>query len=399
MERTNVIQLMPSKRQEKILKECMLLSSCVYNIANYTVRQQFFKGEKFSGFFDLQQKIQGMEDYKQLGRVYALPRIQIYGETNSARFKLIKSKSQKKVGLPKYLKNRKTNTTIPSYLVMDGCQYSIKKKYVMLPLGRKMRKKYGIKHFHIKYNGILKWNGKQRRGQIKHKDGKLYLHQSVEVTSPKPKNSKVVAGIDLGIKRLITVYASNEESKIIGRKRWFKQWQYLTDLIAKEKSKLSEHNKLTSNNLQRLYDKRTKYLTNLHNNVVANLSRFFKKNNVSHSIVGDITNIREDNSIGKKGNQMMHNYWSFDKLFHKIQNKAEEQGTSTERITEEYTSKTCPICMDCSDQNKKDRIFICQFCGYIDDRDIVGARNIMLKGMHSPQSVHLGETSYCEVSV
>lgn len=389
---------MPSQRQEKILKECMLLSSCVYNIANYTVRQQFFKGEKVSSFFDLASLIRKEEDYQMLGRVYAQPRIQIYSETNSARFKLIKSKSQKKVGLPKYFKNRNTNTTIPSYLVVEGCLYSIKKNYVMLPLGRQMRKKYGIKHFHIKYNGVLKWNGKQRRGQIRLKDGKLYLHQSVEVNSPKPIKSKVVAGIDLGIKRLITVYASNEESKIIGRKRWFKQWQYWTDLIAKEKSKLSEHNKLTSNNLKRLYNKRTKYLSNLHNNVVSNLGKFLKKNKVSHTFIGDITNIREDNSIGKKGNQMMHNYWSFDKLFHKIHNKAEEQGTTTERITEEYTSMTCPSCGYIDENNYDDRAFVCLKCNYANDRDIVGARNILFKGMHSPlQSVHLGETSQCEV--
>jgi len=63
--------------------------------------------------------------------------------------------------------------------------------------------------------------------------------------------------------------------------------------------------------------------------------------------------------------------------------------------TEEYTSRTCPICYDNSLENKKDRIFLCSFCGYIDHRDIVGARNIMFKGMHdqSNQSVH-----WCEIA-
>ena len=144
MQRTNTIQLKPNKSQKKILKELMFLSSCIYNQTNYLIRQQFFNKEKISSFYDLQQQLQNTEDYQLLGRSYALPRIQIYAETNSARFKLIKSRTQKYVNLPKYFKNRKTNTTIPSYFVIDGCQYSIKKDYVIIPLSRKMRKKFDI---------------------------------------------------------------------------------------------------------------------------------------------------------------------------------------------------------------------------------------------------------------
>jgi hypothetical protein len=166
MQRTNVVQLMPSKRQRKVLRECMLLSSCVYNMTNYEVRQAFFKKEKVPGFFALQRMIQQKDDYRMLGRSYGLPRIQIYAETNSARFKLIKSKTQEKVGLPKYLKNRKTNTTLPSYLVLDGCQYALGKRKIRIPLSRAMRKKYGLKHFEIPYNGVLRWRGEQQRGQI-----------------------------------------------------------------------------------------------------------------------------------------------------------------------------------------------------------------------------------------
>ena len=229
MQRTNTIQLKPSKLQKGILKELMLLSSCVYNETNYLIRQQFFNKEKLSYFHQLQQQLQNAENYQLLGRSYALPRIQIYAETNSARFRLIKSRTQKYVGLPKYYKNRKTNTTIPSYLVMDGCQYSIKKNYVVVPLSKKMRKKYGIKHFRINYNGVLKWSGLQKRGQIKFKDKHFYLYQSIELKDKEIRESKVKAGLDFGIKRLLTVYINNGEDKIIGSNRFYKQWKHLTD--------------------------------------------------------------------------------------------------------------------------------------------------------------------------
>jgi len=61
-------------------------------------------------------------------------------------------------------------------------------------------------------------------------------------------------------------------------------------------------------------------------------------------------------------------------------------------VTEEYTSRTCPVCGDDNKQNVKDRIFVCNFCGYVDNRDIIGSRNIMFKGMHNlTKSVYWNE--------
>jgi putative transposase len=330
MQRTNIIELKPNKKQDKILKECLLLSSCVYNSANYIVRQQFFNKESISSFFDLKKILQTTIDYKKLGRVYASPILQIYSETISNRFKLIKSKKQKYVGLPKYYKNRKTNTTLPSYLVIDNCSYCIEKNKVIIPLSRQMRKKYNIKvrtnGFHIKYNGELKWKGKQQRGQLHYKNKKFYLYQSVEIENPIIKQTKVVAGLDLGIKNLIAIYVNNEQEKIIGSKRFFKQWSFITKLIGEEQIKLSKINRKSSNKLKKLFNIRQKYQHNLFNNIVAKTFRFLKRNNVSKLVIGDIKNIRDNNVVCKIVNQMVHNYWSFDILLQKIKNKAEEFG-------------------------------------------------------------------------
>lgn len=398
MQRTNVVQLKPSKKQVKILKELLLLSSCVYNSANFLVRQQFFNREKVSSFFDLQQRLQNIDDYQLLGRSYALPRLQVYAETNNARFKLIKSKNQKWVGLPKYYKNRKTNTTIPSFLVFDGCQYSIKKNHIVIPLSRRMRKKYGFKHFKIRYNGVLNWKGLQKRGQIHFKDGSFYLYQSIELKDKPIKKSKFKAGLDFGIKKLLTVYVNNGNDKVIGSNRFFKQWLYWTNLIAKEQGKLALQNKKTSKNLQRLFKKRKEWQNNLYNNLVARMFRFLRRNNVSYLAIGNLSNIRDDCNFGRKVNQMVHNYWSFDLLFKKIRDKTEEFGIELKQETEEYTSRTCPVCGSDDKNNCKDRIFFCSDCGYIDHRDVVGARNNLFKSLYgSIQSVHWGEASPLEV--
>lgn len=399
MQRTNIIQLKPNKSQKKILKELCLLSSCVYNSANYLIRQQFFNKNKISSFFDLQQKLQNTEDYQAIGRSYALPRIQVYSETNSARFKLIKSKTQKKVGLPKYLKNRKTNTTLPSYLVIDGCQYSIKKKYVSIPLSRQMRKKYKVgKCFKIKYNGVLKWKGNQKRGQIRFKEDKFYFNQSIELKEPKKVNSKIYAGIDMGIKKLFAIKMSNGEEKLIGSKRHFKQWNYYTNLIAGEQAELAKINKRTSKRLNKLFRLRKKWQNNLYNNLVSKVFKVLRNNDVSHIFIGDVKGIRKNNSWGRKGNKMLHNYWTYDAIYNKCNNKAEEYGMEYYRDTEEDSSQKCPVCGDIDKRNKKDRIFICHSCGHFDHRDIVGATNILSKGMYSHNigSVHQGETALLE---
>lgn len=404
MQRTNIVELKPSKKQSKILKECMLLSSCVYNIANYKIRQQIFKGEKTDGFFDLGKKIQHEPGYQRLGRVYARPRIQVYAETNLARFKLIKSKSQKKVGLPKYLKNRTTNTTLMSYLVMDNCQYSLSKNHATIPLSRQLRKEYNIKHFKIAYNGILKWQGKQARGQIHFKDGKFYLYQSVEVAEPKKQESDVYAGIDLGIKKLFAIKMSNGEEKLIGSKRHFKQWQHYTYLISTEQAQLAKINRKSSKRLLKLFSQRSKWQNNLYNNLISKVFKVLKRNNVSHIFIGDVKGIRDDNDIGKKGNQMLHNYWAYDTLYRKCDNKAEENGMIIDRNTEEYSSQECPICGVAESYHKKDRLFLCSFCGFFGHRDIVGATNILIRGMCSlEQSTHQGEIALlgdnCHASV
>jgi putative transposase len=361
-------------------------------MANYEARQAFFQQEKSPSFHELQQRLQVKPDYQMLGRSYALPRIQIYGETQSARFKLIKSKTQEKVGLPKYLKNRKTNTTIPSYLVMDGCQYNLGTKKATVPLSRKLREKHSLKRFDIPYNGVLRWRGEQKRGQIRLKNKKFYLYQSVELPDVGPVESTVCAGIDFGIKNLITVVTSNGEERVIGSKRFMRQWEHYGELIATEQYKLSCINRRSSKKLKQLYDERDTYQNHLFNNIVCKTFRLLKRAGVKTIYLGDVKGIREGKDCGAQFNRMLHNYWAYDKLRQKFANKAEEQGITFVMQEESYTSKTCPLC---EERNRpKDRIYVCDFCGYVDHRDVVGATNIMIRGMRDLQgrSAHQDET-------
>lgn len=388
---------MPSKDQKKLLKEMMIISSSIYNICNYEVRQRFFNKQKIPYFFDLQKIVQQSDDYKTLGRSYALPKIQKYSETLNGFFKLIKSKTQKHVGLPKYLKNRKTKTTIPSILLMDGIQYKISEDNVRIPLSNVLRKKYGLKDFHIKYNGVLKHIGKQCRGEIHYIDKKFYLFQSVEMDDIDKLEVKNSIGIDLGIKRLLTAY-NPKDQLMIHSKRFYKQWSHYNDLIGKEQQFLQTINRRSSSKLKRLYRNRKKYQKQLFDNIICKLFRYCKRNNIQRLIIGDVKGIR-DKRRNKNTNRMINNYWSYDIMYNKINAKSEELGITTDYITEEYTSQTCPVCGHCDKSNANDRSFICGKCSYSGDRDMVGARNIYYKGMSNPIRGHRNEAVPLEVSV
>jgi len=397
MRRINKIQLLPTKNQRKILKEMLVLSSCVYNMSNYIIRNQFFKKEKLSSFHDLQQEIQLKDDYQLLGRSYGLPMIQKYSESIKGFFGLIKSKTQKYVSLPKYYKNRKTNTTLPSYLLMDGTQFSIDDSCVRIPLSNMMRKKYDIKRFHIKYNGVLRYQGNQCRSEIHYENKQFYLYQSIELQDVIKQDIKKSIGIDMGIKRLIASYSDTSDRLLIGSRRFYKQWNHYNNLIAKEQEYLSGINRKSSNTLKRLYLKRRKYQHQLFSNIIAKLFRFIKRNNTHQIFIGDVKGIREQKQ-SKDVNRMINNYWSYDKLYHRIACKAEEQGITMILLDESYTSMTCPKCNHKSHENKQDRVFSCVACGYNDDRDIVGAKNILSNGMWSHNTrPHQAEVGLLEV--
>jgi transposase len=61
-------------------------------------------------------------------------------------------------------------------------------------------------------------------------------------------------------------------------------------------------------------------------------------------------------------------------------NKGNEYGCQIIEVTEEYTSKTCTNCLQISDKYTN-RVKECTNCRYKIDRDINGARNILLMNM------------------
>jgi putative transposase len=102
------------------------------------------------------------------------------------------------------------------------------------------------------------------------------------------------------------------------------------------------------------------------------------KNNIKHIIVGDCAGIHDGPKFTKETNQKIVQCPE-QKLLKYIKYKFEEIGGVVLTTSEAYTSRTCPCCGKVKNSSPSGRTFKCQGCGFIYDRDGVGAINIYQK--------------------
>lgn len=379
--RANVVKLKPTSQQKKILDKLMLYSSIVYNKANKILKYEFENREKLDSFFTLRDKLQADNDYQYMGRSYASSMVKKVHEQLCTYFKIIEKNPDHHVSFPKMYYDKFGNI-VPSYLVMDSDVFHIDRRHVKLPISDVMRKEmHDGKRFYVKYNGVLRYKGKQARSEIFKKNGKYYLAQAVDIKPTREFREGGYMGVDLGVKRGMAVVIKKGKRILIGDEndfQGFKKWQ---DKIDEEKSRVNKKGIFKSKQLTRLYGKQNNYMNNLLSNYVSKLIKFAIENKVRHIIVGKPKLNREKvTPYMKTSNMMTRLYFRSGQMITRITNKAEEYGIEVLDVDEKYTSITCPKCKHFSRDNidkKDDRIFRCVECEFEDDRDYVGAYNIL----------------------
>lgn len=390
MIRTNILELKPIKQQARILKELLVRSSAMWNLANYEKRQAFFKKEKIPSWSRLHKELKNHPLYKSLGSAYSQQIINKLQEAWNSFFGSLKSENvTHHVNIPKYFKNRKSNQTLPKLLICRNDCYRFNEKFIYISCPRDLKLQHGIKGLlRIKYNGILKWKGKQKRMEIKYDYSvkNFYAYQVVEVNStPIEADPNHLSSCDIGIKRYIVNYVKSSNNFVVlyPSEHIFHSYMNLSkkirdlQIIAKK-----ENERYSTRRIQRLFIKRKRKLKNYMNNIIANLFKSLIHNRVSKLIIGDLSSIRDAKlpvyfKKKKKLNTMIHNFWSFDLLIRKLKYKCEEFGIEFIRVNERCTSSTCPVCGARIKPN--DRNFKCKICGYEQDRDVVGSIQILNK--------------------
>jgi len=100
-----------------------------------------------------------------------------------------------------------------------------------------------------------------------------------------------------------------------------------------------------------------------------------KKSKQLSNLIGELTCILTSNQHGRRGNAMVHNYWSDKHVADRLRWTAEEYGIKVNTISEAHTSRTCPRCRSRHPQRVL-RGFRCLDCGLEAHRDAVGVFNM-----------------------
>ena len=232
---------------------------------------------------------------------------------------------------------------------------------------------FGLK---IRWQGRIKWRGKQGRLEIVYDDlsGRWYAFQPVEVEPLHQPIGDKRAYLDLGVGVLIMAEIHGEITGYGGNSP-LADWWYWTKKIAEHQRRLKKVNdKHASKRLRKLHRKRKRRFGHSMNTIVGRSVELCYNKGVSEIVVGDLNGIRSirirskrsirirsirirsirirsirirsNNSKCKKANSMIHNFWShrYRYLIKRIKEKAEEYCTKVTEVKESYTSSLCPRC-------------------------------------------------------
>jgi len=176
---------------------------------------------------------------------------------------------------------------------------------------------------------------------------------------------KYIAGIDLGLNNLLTIFSNNPNLKtliISGKEtKSFNQWfnkekakiQSEIDLLQNQINKLSKDGLNTDNIKQQQRDLinkqkqlsafRERYLNNIFHQITRKIADYLYETGHKKVIIGNgATNSKDGIDLGNKTNQHFVSI-PFRKIIEMLKYKLEEYGIETEEISEEFTSKTSPF--------------------------------------------------------
>jgi putative transposase len=222
------------------------------------------------------------------------------------------------------------------------------------------------KHTSIKMTESLRFDGEIKKATVSRSFGKYYISFSVEMPDQQLADNGKSVGLDFGLKHFIT---TSDQDFIEYPDRMLE--------LFKEQKKLQRdlsHKVRGSNNywkartkLSRNYEKSINYKKDLMEKISTDLCRRY-----SHIRIEDLSirNMRKFSRNRRNKMDRMPWYEFSQMLAYKC--------LDLRKIDRWFPStQTCHNCGAIHKMGLKDRIYICPECGYVEDRDINAAKNIL----------------------
>jgi len=320
------------KGDENIQNLCHI-SKNLFNEANYIVRHEFFKTKRWIRYNELYKLLNESENYRALPAQTAQQILKIVDRNWKSFFNAMNAwkEKPKNYEMPRPPKYKKKDGIF--MLVFTNQQVKIKEGLLIFPkiVGLKLntRIKKGIREVRIIPKGV---------GYV------VEIVYEKEIDTIERDKSRI-AGIDLGLRNLVTIANNIGEEPIVVKggvvksiNQFFnKEMARLQHIYAKQRIKKSKR-------MKKLSVKRERKLRDFIHKVSKFVAEWCAKRNIGRLVIGYNKEWKQEVNLGKKNNQnfVQIPFWT---LIQQIKYKAEERGIEVMLVEEDHTSK-CSF-LDC----------------------------------------------------
>lgn len=356
--KTLKIRLRTSSKQKQILQDWMNTTRYVYNKTVHAIQKEKQK----VNFYDLRNKLVIAKNNNLPEWQLRTPKDVRAGSVADvvtaykSAFTNLKCNNISKFNVGYKSKKSKSDVlTIPkSAIESDGDNFIIYPTYLKEPV-----------YFHLRsffYEKI------EHDCKIVKQNRDYYILIPVSCKKNIKESNKVIAG-DLGTRTFLTCYDSNNIIEFNRDKKILKQ---LTDKIDSMKAnrrrgyKISKIETRVKNIVSDLHWRTAVYLTDNYDTIL-------------------MGKLESQKCVQKSNNRKLNrsmNVLSHYKFLEKLRYLCATKHRNLKMINEAYTSQTCPSCGNLT--KTKEKLWRCSTCSLSIDRDFLGARNILMKGVLSP---------------
>ena len=199
--------------------------------------------------------------------------------------------------------------------------------------------------------------------------------------------------LDVGVK-LIVADSNGNKVKPLELKRELHKLELRAKQLSNKKkgskNRIKAKEKLAKIHIQ-IANKRKDFLHKLSTKYSENqtiIVEDLKIKNMSKSAKGTIEK-HGKNVKAKSGLNRVITQSSWGMFFDMLDYKLKQRGGELIKVNPQHTSQTCPICKYVSKENRLTQSkFVCKKCSYTNNADVVGALNILDRGIHGNNASH-----------
>ena len=370
---------------ETILKHMSYSAAKLWNVGNYEKRNYRLLGlEKFPDWYDQKKRLKSHFFYKNLPSQTAQDVLQELQEAWKSFFKLRETRGVKNPRPPRF-KRKDMDIT---FLQAGICQ---RNGLIRLTIPKQLKEYLdklgnGADFIYLKAKSLSNTIIRQLRVKLLG-NGKIQLSAVYQKEAPAvlEDNGRYLS-IDLGIRNTFTCYNSVTGTAFIIKgfleiqQGYNKQIAHYQSIHAKQQAALGIRYPKPSKRVQFLYKKRNRKIKDFLHKATAWIRDYCVGNQIHTVVIGDITGIREDNSLGRKNNQPFHAF-PYRTIYQMLGYKLALCGISLAMQDEAYSSQCAPtskrVDKRYASKYKRRKRGLFNENGIIYNADAVGAYNIL----------------------